>query len=80
MEVDLKNEQIKCLEEGLEVPFKTDPINRSRLLKGSDDITDTLADADKISSYEAKRREKWSWLELDVFRARQRVVGNSLEW
>ncbi|KAE9391817.1 hypothetical protein BT96DRAFT_959468 [Gymnopus androsaceus JB14] len=80
MEVDLDKEEIRCIESGLTVAFKTNPTNRNRLLRGTDDIEDALAEADKISEYEAMRRQKWPWLELDISRARRRVVGNPLEW
>jgi len=80
MEVDLEKEEVRCVENGLTVAFKTNPTNRNRLLRGTDDIEDALAEADKISEYEAMRRQKWPWLELDISRARRRVVGNPLEW
>lgn len=80
MEVDLEKEEIRCVESDLVVPFQTSPANRKRLLRGTDDIDEALSEADKISAYEAIRREKWGWLELDMSRTRRRVVGNSLEW
>lgn len=81
MEVDLEKEEVRCIKTNLTIPFKTNPTNRSRLLRGTDDIADALAEADKISTYEEMRRKKWPWLELDITQTRRkRTVGNSLEW
>ncbi|THU83494.1 aconitase [Dendrothele bispora CBS 962.96] len=62
---------------------KVIPNNRDRLLKGLDDIDLTLSVEEKISEYEARRKEGWRWLEL-VSRLegnfKKRVIGGSMEW
>ncbi|KAF9068573.1 aconitase family-domain-containing protein [Rhodocollybia butyracea] len=80
IDIDLEKEQVTCMKSGLVVPFHTNGTTRRRLLRGTDDIEDTLAEADKISAYEKMRRERWSWLELDITRTRRRAAGGSLEW
>ncbi|THU84656.1 hypothetical protein K435DRAFT_870070 [Dendrothele bispora CBS 962.96] len=83
MEVDLVKEEIRCLGQDKVFSFKVDPNNRDRLLKGLDDIDLTLSVEEKISEYEARRKEGWRWLEL-VSRLdgnfKKRVIGGSMEW
>ncbi|KIK69945.1 hypothetical protein GYMLUDRAFT_34346 [Collybiopsis luxurians FD-317 M1] len=81
MVVDLEKEHVICSGSGLTVSFEMNPTNRSRLLRGTDDIEETLGEAANISAYEKLRKDKWSWLELDIGRSRRRVFGSfSLEW
>ncbi|KAF5367319.1 hypothetical protein D9757_010108 [Collybiopsis confluens] len=79
-EVDLETEQVRCLQIGLVIPFNISPTNRSRLLRGTDDIEDSLGEADKITAYENMRKSHWPWLELDINRRRRWVNAGSLEW
>ena len=47
---------------GPTVPFEIDPFRKKCLLEGLDDIGLTLAKADDIDSYEAKREKDQPWL------------------
>ncbi len=48
--------------DGSVIGFDIDPSRKERLLKGLDDIALTLAFADDIRAYEARRREEAPWL------------------
>ena len=52
--VDLEKQLISD-EHGLSIPFVVDPIRRTNLLEGLDDIAQTLRHVDRIAAYEAKR-------------------------
>ncbi|THU79669.1 isopropylmalate isomerase small subunit [Dendrothele bispora CBS 962.96] len=57
MKVDPVKEEIRCLGQDKVIPFKVDTNNRDRSLKGLDDIDLTLSVEEKISEYEARRKE-----------------------
>jgi 3-isopropylmalate/(R)-2-methylmalate dehydratase small subunit len=61
LEVDLE-EQVVVTPSGERIGFEIEPHRKQRLLGGLDDIDVTLADADEIRAYEAKRREATPWL------------------
>ncbi|THU84647.1 hypothetical protein K435DRAFT_783673 [Dendrothele bispora CBS 962.96] len=52
-------------------------------IRPGDDIDLTLSVGERISEYEARRKEGWRWLEL-VSRLegnfKKRVIGGSMEW
>jgi len=52
--VDLEKQVISD-KYGLSIAFDVDPIRRTNLLEGLDDIAQTLRHVDKIAAYEAKR-------------------------
>ncbi|NNE00761.1 MAG: 3-isopropylmalate dehydratase small subunit [Pirellulaceae bacterium] len=52
--VDLENQVVRD-DAGLELSFDVDPSRRENMLKGLDDIAQTLLVEDKISAYEAAR-------------------------
>ena len=52
--VDLEQQTITDAD-GLALSFEVDPIRRTNLLEGLDDIAQTLRHVDKITAYEAKR-------------------------
>jgi len=47
---------------GIEISFDIDGFRKHNLLEGLDDIGLTLAQTDKIDSYEAKHKEMFPWL------------------
>ena len=61
LSVDLVNQTI-CRPNGPTVSFEIDPFRKKCLLEGLDDIGLTLAKADDIDSYEAKRKKDQPWL------------------
>jgi 3-isopropylmalate/(R)-2-methylmalate dehydratase small subunit len=61
LSVDLVNQTIRR-PNGPTVLFKIDPFRKKCLLEGLDDIGLTLAKADDIDSYEAKREKDQPWL------------------
>ena len=52
--VDLEKQLISD-QQDLSIPFHVDPIRRTNLLEGLDDIAQTLRHVDRIAAYEAKR-------------------------
>lgn len=58
--VDLER-QVVVRPNGEEIPFEIDPFRKRCLLEGLDDIALTLAHADKIAAYEARRRAAEPW-------------------
>lgn len=52
--------------EGRAYRFEIDPHRKERLLKGLDDIGDTLEHADEIRAYEQRRRAEAPWLFEDL--------------
>ena len=61
LSVDLVNQTIRR-PNGPTVSFEIDPFRKKCLLEGLDDIGLTLAKADYIDSYEAKREKDQPWL------------------
>ncbi|MDA9824443.1 3-isopropylmalate dehydratase small subunit [Alphaproteobacteria bacterium] len=61
LSVDLVNQKIRR-PNGPTVSFEIDPFRKKCLLEGLDDIGLTLAKADDIDSYEAKREKDQPWL------------------
>ena len=61
LSVDLVNQTIRR-PNGPTVSFEIDPFRKKCLLEGLDDIGLTLAKADDIDSYEAKREKDQPWL------------------
>ena len=61
LSVDLVNQTIRR-PNGPTVSFEIDPFRKKCLLEGLDDIDLTLAKADDIDSYEAKREKDQPWL------------------
>jgi 3-isopropylmalate/(R)-2-methylmalate dehydratase small subunit len=61
LSVDLVSQTIRR-PNGPTVLFKIDPFRKKCLLEGLDDIGLTLAKADDIDSYEAKREKDQPWL------------------
>ncbi|HEX9592489.1 MAG TPA: 3-isopropylmalate dehydratase small subunit [bacterium] len=59
--VDLPAQTV-TLADGTEAVFAVDPFRKECLLKGLDDIGVTLAHADAIAAYEARRRSEAPWL------------------
>jgi 3-isopropylmalate/(R)-2-methylmalate dehydratase small subunit len=55
-------EQTVTLADGTEAAFAVDPFRKECLLAGLDDIGVTLAHADAIAAYEARRRSEAPWL------------------
>ncbi|WP_114377712.1 3-isopropylmalate dehydratase small subunit [Elioraea thermophila] len=58
--VDLER-QVVVRPNGEEIRFEIDPFRKRCLLEGLDDIALTLAHADKIAAYEARRRAAEPW-------------------
>ncbi len=58
--VDL-DRQVVVRPNGEEIRFEIDPFRKRCLLEGLDDIALTLAHADKIAAYEARRRTAEPW-------------------
>ncbi|MCS6854005.1 MAG: 3-isopropylmalate dehydratase small subunit [Elioraea sp.] len=58
--VDLER-QVVVRPNGEEIRFEIDPFRKRCLLEGLDDIALTLAHADKITAYEARRRAVEPW-------------------
>lgn len=61
LNVDLSSQTVQT-PSGESFSFEVDEFRKHCLLNGLDDIGLTLADADSIRSYEAKRKEKSPWL------------------
>lgn len=61
LNVDLSSQTVQT-PSGESFSFEVDEFRKHCLLNGLDDISLTLADADFIRSYEAKRKEKSPWL------------------
>jgi len=59
--VDLENQKVTT-PGGIELNFEIDGFRKHNLLEGLDDIGLTLAQTDKIDSYETKHKEKFPWL------------------
>ena len=58
--VNLENQSIQS--DGLLIKFKIDNRRKEVLIKGIDDISETLKLSDKIKEYENKRAEKMPWV------------------
>lgn len=61
LEVDLQAQQVR-VPQGEALGFDIEPFRKQRLLEGLDDIDLMLCHADKIRSYEGRRREQAPWL------------------
>ena len=61
LSIDLEAQVIRR-PNGAEISFEIDPFRKKCLLEGLDDIGLTLAKADDIDSYEAKREKDQPWL------------------
>ncbi|MBI1194705.1 MAG: 3-isopropylmalate dehydratase small subunit [Gammaproteobacteria bacterium] len=61
LKIDLP-EQVIELPDGGRIEFSIEPFRKECLLKGLDEIGLTLAHADEIKAYEARRREQAPWL------------------
>lgn len=61
LNVDLSSQTVQT-PSGESFSFEVDEFRKHCLLNGLDDISLTLADANSIRSYEAKRKEKSPWL------------------
>ncbi len=59
--VDLVNQKVST-PGGIELSFEIDGFRKNNLLEGLDDIGLTLAQTDKIDSYETKHKEMFPWL------------------
>ncbi len=59
--VDLER-QVVVRPDGEEIAFEIDPLRRHLLLKGLDDIGQTLQRADAIDRFEQKRASEQSWM------------------
>ena len=59
--VDLER-QVVVRPDGDEIPFDVDPLRRRRLLEGLDDIGETMAYAEAIGRFEARRRDAAPWV------------------
>ena len=58
--VNLENQSIQS--DGLLIKFKIDNRRKEVLIKGIDDISETLKLSDKIKEFENKRAEKMPWV------------------
>lgn len=58
--VDLESRTVSC--DGAVFPFVMDEMSRNNLLKGLDEIGETLEKEREIKAYEEKRKEKFPWL------------------
>ncbi|TAM11142.1 MAG: 3-isopropylmalate dehydratase small subunit [Nevskiaceae bacterium] len=59
--VDLPAQQVR-IDGGAAFHFDIDALRKDRLVKGVDEIGETLAHADAIKAYEARRRQAAPWL------------------
>ena len=59
--IDLPN-QVVIAPDGAAHAFDISPLRKDRLLRGIDDIDETLSYLDKIESFEAARRAAFPWL------------------
>ncbi|KAJ3783448.1 aconitase family-domain-containing protein [Lentinula aff. detonsa] len=80
VDVDLVKEQILCVDTGVSFSFRTDPVNRQRLLMGTDDIDVTLEHVQDIVEYELQRKTKYRWLELGFKSGFRKTITNDLSW
>lgn len=62
MELSFDLEQCMIRAEGLEVPFQIDAGDRERLLKGLDEISETLTHLDAIKDFASRDAERRPWL------------------
>ena len=58
--ISLENQLIKC--DDLEIKFKIDNRRKEVLIKGIDDISETLKLSDKIKEYENIKAVKTPWM------------------
>ena len=57
--VDLEGQTIACA--GKTYPFSIDPVRRTRLLNGWDDIALTMSFQDQIAAFKAADRQRRPW-------------------
>ncbi len=62
LRVDLENQSLSTADGSRTLRFEVDEFGKYRLLNGLDEIGLTLRHADKIRSFEARRREQFPWL------------------
>lgn len=60
--VDLERQTVATLDESFVARFDVEPFRKYCLLNGFDDIGLTLRHADKIRTFEARRRDQFPWI------------------
>jgi 3-isopropylmalate/(R)-2-methylmalate dehydratase small subunit len=60
--VDLERQTVATLDESFVASFDVEPFRKYCLLNGFDDIGLTLRHADKIRTFEARRRDQFPWI------------------
>lgn len=72
IEVDLPAQVIRNADGKEIAKFEVDKFRKHCLVNGLDDIGLTMANADKIESFEQKRTKEWPWLDGSGYLARHR--------
>ncbi|VDC06132.1 unnamed protein product [Peniophora sp. CBMAI 1063] len=85
LEVDLEKEEVRRPNGKPPIPFKIDAFRRHCLLNGLDDIALTLQKESLISEFEARRSERWSWLDGFGYKGKKipvspKKTGKKMEW
>ena len=85
LEVDLEKEEVRRPNGKPPIPFKIDAFRRHCLLNGLDDIALTLQKENLISEFEARRSERWSWLDGFGYKGKKipispKKTGKKMEW
>jgi 3-isopropylmalate dehydratase small subunit len=62
LDIDLESQTI-TRHDGSKIPFQVDAFRRHCLLNGLDDIGLTMQKADKIASFEGKRKATEPWMD-----------------
>ncbi|VDC01176.1 unnamed protein product [Peniophora sp. CBMAI 1063] len=77
LEVDLEKGEVRRSNGQPPIPFKIDAFRRHCLLNGLDDIALTMQKENLISEFEARRSERWSWLDGFGYEGKKIAVASS---
>ena len=61
--IDLEAMEIRRPTGNQPIPFATDPASRDKLLRGQDEIGETMAKGASIDTFEARQRQDFPWLQ-----------------
>ena len=61
--IDLEAMEIRRPTGNQPIPFATDPASRDKLLRGQDEIGETMAKGPAIDTFEARQRQDFPWLQ-----------------
>lgn len=85
LEIDLEKEEVRRPNGEPPIPFKIDSFRRHCLLNGLDDIALTLQKEELIGEFEARRSERWGWLNGFGYEGKKIPVkspntGKKMDW